>query len=125
MSGHDSVGAYRGPCPKCGARLVGLSKPEYVQHLRENGEMLAAKVEEKLVVERDCADAKPTDDGEVCNDASGYQPEKCPQCLRDTNAYVEVIIGDNATVSKKHCSDCGHDWVERYINPGSGQEGER
>ena len=42
---------YRDPCPKCGARLVAVTKPEYVEHLRENGEMLAADLEEKLVVE--------------------------------------------------------------------------
>lgn len=56
-------GTYRDPCPKCGARLIGFSKQDYVEHLRENGETLAAKIEEKLVVDetqlcrRNCADA--------------------------------------------------------------------
>ena len=43
---------YRDPCPKCEARLLAFSKKEYVQHLRENDETLAASIEERLVVER-------------------------------------------------------------------------
>jgi hypothetical protein len=41
---------YRDPCPKCGARLVGFSKAEYVDHLQANGETLAADIEATLVV---------------------------------------------------------------------------
>jgi transcription initiation factor IIE alpha subunit len=43
---------YRDPCPKCGTRLVAVSKDEYVQHLRNNDETLVASIEERLVVER-------------------------------------------------------------------------
>lgn len=46
----DRTESYRDPCPKCGSRLLGFSKVEYVQHLRENGETLAARIEEELVV---------------------------------------------------------------------------
>lgn len=42
--------SYVDPCPKCGARLLGVSKREYVAHLRENGETFAAKIEEELIV---------------------------------------------------------------------------
>jgi hypothetical protein len=42
---------YRDPCPKCGARLLGMNKEEYVEHLRENGETLAARIEEEMVVD--------------------------------------------------------------------------
>lgn len=43
--------SYRDPCPACGDRLIGLSKEEYVEHLRSNGETLAAEVEERLVAD--------------------------------------------------------------------------
>jgi hypothetical protein len=43
--------SYRDPCPKCGDRLLGFTKTDYITHLRENGESLAARIEEKLVVE--------------------------------------------------------------------------
>jgi uncharacterized protein with PIN domain len=42
---------YRDPCPKCGTRLLGVSKAEYIEHLRANGETLAADIEERLVVD--------------------------------------------------------------------------
>lgn len=42
--------SYRDPCPKCGARLLGFTKADYVEHLRANGETLAARIEEDLVV---------------------------------------------------------------------------
>ncbi|WP_157525031.1 hypothetical protein [Natronorubrum daqingense] len=97
--------------------MIGVSKEEYIEHLRENGEELAADIVEKMVVdESDCADAKPPEDGSVCADASGYQPEECPGCLEPVNAYVEVIVGENGTVSKKSCIECGHEWVERYVD---------
>lgn len=50
MSDQPNAGAYRDPCPKCGARLIGMTKEEYVEHLRENGETLAARIEEEMVV---------------------------------------------------------------------------
>lgn len=56
--------SYADPCPKCGARLLGYSKEDFVEHLRENGEELAAKIHEQMVVsaqnsetEADCAGA--------------------------------------------------------------------
>ncbi len=59
-----NAGTYRDPCPKCGARLLGMTKAEYVEHLRENGETLAARIEEEMVVsaqthgeDPDCAGA--------------------------------------------------------------------
>lgn len=42
--------SYRDLCPKCGARLVGMAKSEYIEHLRENGETLAAKIEDRMIV---------------------------------------------------------------------------
>jgi hypothetical protein len=47
--GHQE--SYRDPCPFCGARLIGFSKGDYIEHLRENGETFAARLEEKLVVD--------------------------------------------------------------------------
>lgn len=47
----DEFDTYRDPCPKCGARLIGHSKEEYIEHLLENGESLAAMIEEHLVVD--------------------------------------------------------------------------
>lgn len=41
---------YREQCPKCGARLLGFTKQDYVAHLRENGETLAAEIQERFVV---------------------------------------------------------------------------
>jgi len=46
------TGTYRDPCPKCGDRLIAFSKDEYVEHLREKDEKLAASIEERLVVDR-------------------------------------------------------------------------
>lgn len=48
---------YRDPCPKCGARLLAFSKEEYVEHLRENGETLAARIEEEMVVDESEAES--------------------------------------------------------------------
>ena len=48
--GTDRFESYRDQCPKCGATLLGMSKEEYVEHLRENGETLAAKIEERMIV---------------------------------------------------------------------------
>lgn len=45
--------SYRDPCPACGARLVGMSKEEYVVHLRKNGEGLSADIEARMVSEAD------------------------------------------------------------------------
>jgi hypothetical protein len=42
---------YRDPCPFCGARLIGMTKAEYVAHLRDNGETLAARIEAEVVVD--------------------------------------------------------------------------
>lgn len=42
---------YCDPCPKCDARLIGFTKADYVEHLRENGETLAAKIVDQMVVE--------------------------------------------------------------------------
>ena len=41
---------YTDPCPKCGDRLLGVSKAEFVEQLRGNGEQLAADIHERLVV---------------------------------------------------------------------------
>lgn len=50
MTGRET---YRDPCPHCGSRMLGHSKAEFVAHLRENGETLAADIWEKLVVEEE------------------------------------------------------------------------
>lgn len=55
MTDTSANGTYRDRCPKCGARLVGMTKAEYIEHLRENGETLAAKIEEEMVVSGDSA----------------------------------------------------------------------
>lgn len=125
MSDQYGSGTYRDPCPKCGDRLLGLSKEEYIEHLRENGETLAAKIEEKLVVEGGgCAGAKRTKTG-VCAEASGVQPETCPECGEDVMAYVKVVVGRTGTVSKKDSLHCDHVWTERYLSPGTDREGSR
>jgi hypothetical protein len=41
-------------CSKCGDTLIGFAKQDYLEHLRANGETLAAKIEEELVVEEPC-----------------------------------------------------------------------
>lgn len=51
MAGLSQQETYRDPCPFCGARLIGFSKEDYVEHLRENGETFAARIEEELVVD--------------------------------------------------------------------------
>lgn len=48
---HDSDRVpYRDPCPCCGARLVGFTKQDYIEHLMENGEIVAARIERDLTV---------------------------------------------------------------------------
>lgn len=51
MTTETTLETYIDPCPKCGARLIGLSKAEFVEHLRQNGEELAARIWDELVVE--------------------------------------------------------------------------
>jgi hypothetical protein len=51
QSSEAEYSTYRDPCPKCGVRLLGVSKAEYIDHLRANGETLAANIEEVLVVD--------------------------------------------------------------------------
>lgn len=46
----DRTESYRDPCPKCGARLLGFDKRDFIDHLRENGETLAARIEEEMIV---------------------------------------------------------------------------
>ena len=41
---------YQDPCPFCGARLVGFTKADFVDHLRGNGETLKARIYEDMVV---------------------------------------------------------------------------
>jgi predicted RNA-binding Zn-ribbon protein involved in translation (DUF1610 family) len=111
--GQSTDETYRDPCPKCGAQLIGFTKEDYIAHLRENGEMLAAKIEEELVVDRsDCGDANPTEDAEVCADATGAQRDYCPECGRYSIHHVEAKAGENGTVSKKSCNNCGAERVE-------------
>lgn len=56
--------SYRDPCPKCGARLLGFTKEDYIDHLFENGESLVAKIERDLVVdEREVSRLEDTDEG--------------------------------------------------------------
>lgn len=43
--------SYQDPCPKCGARLLGFTKQDYLNHLRANGETFVAKIEEHMVVD--------------------------------------------------------------------------
>lgn len=64
--------SYRDPCPKCGVRLLGFTKEDYVEHLRENGHTLAARIEEEMVVPEpdDCADTNPTEGDGFCAGAN-------------------------------------------------------
>ena len=41
---------YQDPCPKCGRRMLAVSKEEFIAHLRKNDEELAADIHERLVV---------------------------------------------------------------------------
>lgn len=109
---------YRDPCPKCGARLLGFTKEDYIEHLRENGETLAARIEEELVVEEDCADAKPTADEGFCADATGAQEERCPECELERLHYVKAMVGDRGTIAKKRCMYCQHEHAEYTIRRG-------
>jgi hypothetical protein len=92
-----------------------MSKEEYVEHLRENGETLAAEIEEKVVVKSDCADANPGEETGICADASGHQPEDCPECGERVMAYVEVVVGETGTVARKTSVHCSHEWTERTV----------
>lgn len=47
------------PCPKCGDRLLGVSKAEFIAHLRQNDETLAARIWDEMGIE----ESPPTDDG--------------------------------------------------------------
>jgi hypothetical protein len=51
MTDRDEGGTYQDPCPKCGTRMIGVSKSEYIAHLQANGETLVAKIEAEMVVE--------------------------------------------------------------------------
>lgn len=42
--------SYQDPCPKCGARLIGFTKDDYIKHLWRNGETLAARIESEVIV---------------------------------------------------------------------------
>lgn len=133
MSGGDDAGTYRDLCPKCGARLVGFTKEEYVQHLRDNGEMLAAEIEEKMVVPEptdcadantDCADAKQLDGEKEMVSAEGAQRDYCPECDRRSVHYVKAKTGDSGgAVAKKLCTHCEHERVE-YTLPRVVADGE-
>lgn len=114
--------SYRDPCPKCGARLIGFDKEGYVEHLRENGEELAAKIEDRMVVdpsELNCAGANSgTGEGiaPAQADASGYQMHDCPGCGERTDHEVWVTVGENADVSIRKCEECGHEWKAIYAD---------
>ncbi|HET7323123.1 MAG TPA: hypothetical protein VFJ06_02200 [Halococcus sp.] len=43
---NDTVGTYLSACLYCGALLVGMNKSEFIAHLRDNGETLAADMHE-------------------------------------------------------------------------------
>lgn len=64
--------SYCDPCPKCGARLLGVSKAEYIEHLRANGETLAAKIEEELIVP-ESATNQATPSGDSVSKQGGTQ----------------------------------------------------
>jgi transcription initiation factor IIE alpha subunit len=49
-SEEHTAATYRTVCPKCGAALLGFTKQDYIDHLRENGETLAARIEAEMVV---------------------------------------------------------------------------
>ncbi|QCW05287.1 hypothetical protein [Natrinema pallidum] len=128
MSENDAKvekGTYRDPCPKCGARMIGHTKEDYIDHLRENGETLAAKIEEEMVVdESDCADTNPTEDEGVCADATGAQRDYCPDCELRTVHYVEANAGVNRTVAKKRCTNCEGERVERHVRTDTDRGGD-
>lgn len=66
----SSAGAtYRDPCPKCGVRLVGFTKEDYVEHLRQNGEDLAARIEEEMVVDEPATNQN-RETGQTCYEAN-------------------------------------------------------
>lgn len=48
---------YEDRCPKCGARLLGFTKEDFIEHLRENGEDFAARIHEEMVTDENCGDA--------------------------------------------------------------------
>lgn len=47
----DEGETYQDPCPECGTRLLGVSKAEYIDHLRANGHTLVAKIEAEMIVD--------------------------------------------------------------------------
>ena len=61
------MSSYEDPCPFCGARLLGFTKADFVEHLRENGETLKARIYEELVV----ASPQTTESASGCAGANG------------------------------------------------------
>lgn len=51
MTDLSTMDTYQDPCPICGARLIGVSKEEFIDHLRQNGEGLAARIWDEMVVD--------------------------------------------------------------------------
>lgn len=56
------MGSYCTICPKCGARLFGFTKEDYVDHLEQNGERLAARIVDEMVVDEAALVASPKED---------------------------------------------------------------
>lgn len=93
---------YRDPCPKCGARLVGFTKEDYVSHLRENGETLAARIEEEMVVE-ESATSQTVGSGSNQNGCtSGGQPRMRVHKTRDADPIPPVLY------RHAKCKNCDH-----------------
>lgn len=93
---------YQDPCPKCGARLVGFSKEEYIEHLRENGESLAADLTEELVVETEGF----YQDWSVY-DPDGVQRHSCDHCNEKVDHNVWCSMGAERRIEIRECQQCG------------------
>lgn len=76
-------GTYQNPCPFCGERLVGVTKEGYVDHLRENGEGLAAAIVEKLFVPEPCSGANVVD--------AAPRVYQCMRCNEEAGTELEML----------------------------------
>lgn len=93
-------GTYQNPCPFCGERLVGVTKEGYVDHLRENGEELAAAIVEKLFVPEPCSAANYVD-----------APPRVYQCMRcDEEAGTELEMLKHLCEDHGDVNDGKHDF---------------
>lgn len=50
MTDASDTGTYRDPCPSCGKRMLGVSRDEFINHLREEHGDTMADIWDTLVV---------------------------------------------------------------------------